>query len=231
MRRDGGGRRRREILVGLGSGLVAGLAGCGGDGGDPTPTPGSGDGGNGGTGGTPTPTPEPATPTDASTPTPEPPTETGRPTATPVPVEQETLEPAIADRVNEVRKANGSGFVGWDADLHEIAREHCWDMIQNEYVAHEDPNGRDWADRYTGADYSCTLEAAGTNRKGGECIARVTYGDPPPVRDIAVEVVSRLREDTAGGGLLADQWTVQGIGVAIDPTVSNTDIYVTQNFC
>lgn len=232
MTRDGGGRRRREILAGLGSALGVGLAGCGGDGGNTTPTPGSGSGGSGGNGdsggsggGTPTPTqPEP---------TPDPTTaqETAAPTATPVPIEQETLEPAIADRVNEVRKANGVGFLDWDSDLHEIARDYCWEMIQNEFFGHTNPNGKNLTDRYQAAGYQCAVQGGGSNRGGGECIARVSYDEPPTVAEIAVDVVSRLRQDTQAGGMLADYWNVHGIGAVVDPTASNTRIYVVQYFC
>ncbi|MEF8757929.1 MAG: CAP domain-containing protein [Halobacteriales archaeon] len=231
MTRDGGGRRRREILAGLGSGLVVGLAGCGGDGGNGTPTRGSGaggsgDGGSGGSGGG-TPAPTEAEPT-------EPPTtaqETAAPTATPIPIEQTTLEPAIADRVNEVRKANGVGFLDWDADLHAIARDYCWEMIQNEFFGHTNPNGKDLNDRYQAADYQCAVQGGGGNRGGGECLARVSYDDPPSVQEIAVDVVSRLREDTQAGGMLASYWRVQGIGVVIDPRAANTRVYVVQYFC
>jgi uncharacterized protein YkwD len=235
---DGGGRRRREILAGLGSGLVVGLAGCGGDGGDATPTPGPGSGGNGGGGSTATSDGGSggsgggtATPTETE-PTAQPTTarQTAEPTATPIPIEDTTLEPAIADRVNEVRKANGVGFLDWEPELHEIAREYCWEMIQNEFFGHTNPNGKDQSDRYAAADYQCSVQGGGAI-DGGECIARVSYDDPPSVPEIAVDVVSRLRADTQAGGMLADYWRVHGVGVADDPTAANTRLYVVQYFC
>ncbi len=231
MTRAGGGRRRREVLAGLGSGFVVGLAGCGGDGGNATPTSGAGSSGNGsggdsgGSGGA------TAAPTEAE-PTPQPTAaeETADPTATPIPIEQETLEPAVADRVNEVRKANGVGFLDWDGELHGIARDYCWEMIKNEFFGHTNPNGKDQSDRYQAADYQCTVQGGGAI-DGGECIARVSYDDPPSVTEIAVDVVSRLREDTQAGGMLAEYWQAQGIGVVIDPTASNTRLYVVQYLC
>jgi hypothetical protein len=103
-------------------------------------------------------------------------------------------------------------------------------MIQKEYFGHTNPNGKDLSDRYQAADYQCAVEGGGAI-DGGECLARVSYDDPPSVPEIAVDVVSRLRADTQAGGMLASYWQTQGIGVVVDPTASNTRLYVVQYLC
>lgn len=103
-------------------------------------------------------------------------------------------------------------------------------MIQNEFFGHTNPNGKNQSDRYQAADYQCAVQGGGAI-DGGECLARVSYDDPPAVPKIAVDVVNELRKDTQAGGMLARYWQAQGIGVVVDPTASNTRIYAVQYFC
>ena len=216
---------RRQLLAAVGTGLASGIAGCGGDGqGNGTPAP-NGDGnadggsnGNGQDGGTPTAT-EPGTSTPEKT------------TVPPESIDRPALELAIGERVNELRQANGVGFIDWDDELRQIARDHSTAMIQQDFFGHVNPMGNNWSDRYQDADYRCAVRTNGGIRNGGECIARVSYEELPSKERIAVEVVDILRADTEGGAMLASYWNVHGIGIAWQTAGSETRIYVTQNFC
>lgn len=214
---------RRRILVAVGTGVVSGLAGCG-------------DGGTGS--GTPTPNDDVDDAFDENTDAPNgsddgtpPDGGTDDPLVSDGPIDRLALEQAIATQVNELRKANGVGLIDWDDELHEIARDHSAHMIQNEYFGHVGPMGNDWGDRYQAANYRCAVQSNGGIRDGGECIARVSYEEPPSRERIARDVTQQLREDTQGGAMLATYWNVHGIGVALDPQAAGTRIYVTQNFC
>jgi uncharacterized protein YkwD len=217
---------RRRVLAGLGAGAAAGLAGCANAGTDADETPGGGSGASGGNGGSSGGGNETAT------------TEPGNATATPEsttvarePIERAALERDIADRANEIRKANGDGLLDWDEELRAIARDHSQEMIEQNYFGHQDPMSRDWLDRYEAAGYRCVVRTGSGTRAGGECIARESYAVPPSREEIAVEVVESLRADTSDGALLADFWNVHGVGVSVDNTGEETAIYVTQNFC
>lgn len=221
---------RRRVLAGLGAGVTMGLAGCGNTASDGDRTPGGGSGGSGGDGnssgggsggGNETATTEPGNTTATTEPT----------TVTPEPIDRAALERAIADRANEIRKANGVGFLDWDDELQAIARGHSQDMIEQQFFDHSDPMSRTYMDRYQSAGYRCVVRTGSGTRAGGECIARAGYEVPPSNEQIAVEVVEDLRADTADGALLADFWNVHGVGLAIDETDAETTIYVTQNFC
>ena len=217
---------RRQLLAAVGAGLASGLAGCG-DGGQSNGTPapdggGNADGGSNGdgqNGGTPTAT-DPGTDTPAETATPAQET-----------IDRPALEMAIGQRVNELRQANGVGFIDWDDELRQIARDHSTAMLQQDYFGHVSPMGNDWGDRYEDANYRCAVRTHGGIRDGGECIARVSYEGLPTQERIAVEVVDMLRTDTEGGAMLANYWNVHGIGIAWQSAGTETTIYVTENFC
>jgi uncharacterized protein YkwD len=214
---------RRQLLVAVGTGVASGLAGCG-------------DGGT--NSGTPTPNDEVDDAFDENTDAPNSSdggTPTGGGTDEPVvdegPIDRLALEKEIAAQANELRKANGVGLIDWDQQLHEIARDYSAFMIENEYFDHVGPMGNDWGDRYQAANYRCAVQANGGIRDGGECIARVSYEEPPGREQIARDVAQQLRDDTQGGAMLANYWNVHGVGIALDPQAADTRIFVTQNFC
>lgn len=222
-RASGEAPTRRALLGSLGAGLAAGLAGCGGDGDDGTPQgtdvdEAFDDGDDGGT--------DNATGngTDATA------TEDGG--FSERPIDRAALEREIGAEANRLRTANGAGLVDWDEALREIARDHSEDMIRKEYFDHVDPMGRDIGDRYQAAGYDCVVQIPGGYSEGGETIARVTYEEPPGREQIARDVAEQWRtRDDARSTLLARHWDVHGVGVALDPAVEDTVIYVTQNFC
>lgn len=214
---------RRQLLLAVGTGVVSGLAGCG-DGGTSAETP------------TPNDDVDDAfddnteTPDDSTGGTPSD-TTTDEPVVEDGPIDRLALEREIAARANELRKANGVGLIDWDEELQKIARDHSAHMIENEYFGHVDPMSNDWGDRYQAAGYRCAVQSNGGIRDGGECIARVSYEDPPSREQIARDVAEQLREDTQGGAMLATYWNVHGVGIALDPQAADTRIFVTQNFC
>lgn len=220
----------RRRLLALAAGASVTLAGCGNDDNQEAPSNDDGSDGNSngqdGDGET-----ENATATETATA--QDATETDTPQTTQAPnVTITDAEEAIHERVNDVRKANGSGFLDWEPELQGIARDHSEDMIARDYFDHVDPNGNTWDDRYRAADYRCAVQASGAVLDGGENIARIAYDEAPDPDTIANDVVSSWSNDSSTrSDLLATYWNVEGIGVAVLNHADGVTVYATQNFC
>ncbi len=137
-----------------------------------------------------------------------------------------TVEREIHEAVNEHRRANGLDALAFDDELAAVARAHSRDMIDRDFVGHEDPDGDGPAERV-----GDLCEAVGEN-------IVVTYWDRRLEDGTRIQTVSALADDVLTSWLgspshranLEDKlYEREGIGVAID--TANHGIYVTQNLC
>lgn len=151
------------------------------------------------------------------------------PTPTPTPVAfpaVASVEREIHETVNEHRQTNGLDTLAFDGELAAVARTHSRDMVERDFVGHEDPDGHGPADRV--GDH---CEAVGEN-------IVVTYWDRPLEDGTRIRMVSALADDVLTSWLgspshranIEDEtYEREGIGVAID--TASHGIYVTQNLC
>lgn len=147
--------------------------------------------------------------------------------------DRQRAEDLIHQRVNEVRDRS----LTFDADLAEIARYHSQQMIAEDFIAHETPDGETPEDRYELFDYECRVPAGdGSYYTSGENIAQnwfdrevEGYGFVGSEAALADAIVDQwLTSDEHRETMLASHWDRQGIGAAIG---QDGKVIVTQNFC
>jgi len=143
---------------------------------------------------------------------------------------------AAHDRVNDLRTSEGLPQLAFDTELYDIARDYAARMATEDFYAHEDPQGRDFADRYQAAGYQCS--AGGYT--GAENIAQTHWEESVATDDGGSEYLSTPADvgvSTAEGwwaspghreNILIEAWD----GHAIAFAKSDADvIYAVQNFC
>lgn len=243
-------RRCLRALATVGIGAVAGCGGGSGNTGNPsTPTVAS--------------TPEMATPTETQTATPSPsptasptPTEKQTPMSTPgatetptepgtpapPPLDQARLAQLIHERILDERIAENVGSIAWDEELQRIAEYHSEDMAENEYFAHQSPDGETYEDRYLRFGYNCMIPTVDGSLDGAENIALHWYSENRSFHNgeqvystetgLATAIVDEwMNAETPRQKILTSQWENEGIGVATRMTANGLKVYITQNFC
>lgn len=141
----------------------------------------------------------------------------------------------IHQEINERRSQYGVSPINRDTRLDDIAAYHSEDMVENNYFAHESPNGESMSDRYSRFGYNC-------DRGGGENIAQ-TYWKTQVETDrgtvyydsnheLAIGIVNQWMNSSAHReNILRGIWRYEGIGISVDRVGEEVTVYVTQNFC
>lgn len=152
------------------------------------------------------------------------------------------LEQRIHALINQERKRAGLRPLAWDPALQRIARKHSQNMARARFFSHDDPQGRDFSDRYRHAGYRCAIPLGHrTIGLGGENIAqnnlyrgyvrsrgKTTYQWNTEAQ-IAAAVVSQWMESAGHRrNILTSSFRREGVGVAID---KGGKVFITQNFC
>jgi len=138
-------------------------------------------------------------------------------------------ERLVHEAINDERAAEGLDGLEADDELQRVAREHSADMVAQEYVGHDSPDGVTPADR---------LDDAGCSA-GGENVAQSWIGHPVDVdgeRFVATdeaELADHLVErwmDSPGHreNVLRESFAESGVGVVI---TDDNRVYATQKFC
>jgi uncharacterized protein YkwD len=143
--------------------------------------------------------------------------------------DERQVERLIHEEINEERAANGVDSLETDSDLRRVARGHSVDMIEQNYVGHESPDGVTPADR---------LESAGCSA-GGENVAQSWIDEPVNVEgqtivvDDEAELADHLVERWMASpghreNVLRESFSESGVGVMI---TDDNRVYATQKFC
>jgi uncharacterized protein YkwD len=110
-------------------------------------------------------------------------------------------EVSLFDMINGSRAAAGMPILSWDPATARVARAHCIDMRDRQFVGHTNPEGEHLSDR---------LDRAGIERQAqGECI----------VQDISVDAAHQalMSEPLVDGNhhfiIVWPHFTHMGIGV------------------
>lgn len=149
-------------------------------------------------------------------------------------VDRAELERLVHQAVNEQREAHGLNELAFDDGLREVARYHSRDMAEEDYFAHNAPDGETLGDRYERFGYECRVPMGdGRYATGGENIFMTAYSGYTYTE---AEIANRTVEgwmDSPGHreNLLRDYWRSEGIGVYVTERDGRTVVYVTQNFC
>ncbi len=137
--------------------------------------------------------------------------------------------------INAERKKQGLPGLLWDEDLHSIARKHSQDMERRNFFSHDDPEGRNFSDRYKDALFECRIRTGEAICRGGENISMMYLEDGKTFLDgdtedrIAESVVKRwIASKNHRANILTPYFKRQGIGVAIS---RDGKVYVTEDFC
>jgi uncharacterized protein YkwD len=151
------------------------------------------------------------------------------------------LEKKIHNMINAERKKQGLPALLWDEDLHSIARKHSQDMERRNFFSHDDPEGRNFSDRYKDALFECRIRTGEAICRGGENISMMyldnpsfvgygkTFLDSDTEDRIAESVVKRwIASKNHRANILTPYFRRQGIGVAIS---GEGKVYVTEDFC
>ena len=144
-------------------------------------------------------------------------------------VDEAETERLIHEAINDERTAEGREPLERDDDLRAVARGHSADMIDQEYVGHESPDGVTPGDR---------LDSAGCSA-GGENVAQSWVGQPVDVdgetivADDEAELAEHLVErwmDSPGHreNVLRESFAQSGVGVVV---TEDNRVYATQKFC
>ncbi len=151
------------------------------------------------------------------------------------------LEKKIHTLINKEREKMGLPVLSWDETLHSVARRHSEDMERRSYFSHDDPEGRNFCDRYKAARFACRIRVGNTTCLGAENILQdnlsipssynggKTFIDGNAEDKIAKSVVKRWMDSrNHRNNILTPYFKRQGIGIALS---EDGKVYITENFC
>jgi len=145
---------------------------------------------------------------------------------------EELAEMEVHRLINLEREKYGLKILEYDEELASVAKSHSIDMVNDEYFAHETPEGLDPTDRANKADYVCRYQIGNLIYSGiGENIHMVKgssvsfMSTPESIAELAVS--GWMDSPGHKKNILTSNFTKEGIGVSI----STFTIHVTQNFC
>jgi uncharacterized protein YkwD len=154
------------------------------------------------------------------------------------------IEYLVHEEISDRRRAHDLRPIQFDDELREIARYHSKDMAENQYFAHESPDGETMADRYDKFGYDCRVSVNGTHSMTGAENIAYTYAFTDVTgpngetlhhdneSDIAEGLVNQWMNSTGHReNILKPYWENEGIGVYIIEIDGETRVYATQNFC
>ena len=144
-------------------------------------------------------------------------------------VDEAETEQLVHEAINDERTAEGLDPLEHDDDLQAVARGHSADMIDQEYVGHESPDGVTPADR---------LDDAGCPA-GGENVAQSWVGEPVDVdgeqfvanneAELADHLVERWMDSPGHReNVLRESFAESGVGIVV---TDDNRVYATQKFC
>jgi len=157
-----------------------------------------------------------------------------------------TLSPAdlgqqIHSLINRERRKHNLKVLAWDERLVVVALTHSRDMLERNYLSHNDLEGRDFVSRYRRHKYDCRVTIGHVIYTGAENIAfqrrysSVVFRNGVPryrwnsTEDVARTTVEGWMESPGHRkNILTPHWRREGIGVAIS---GDNRILITQNFC
>lgn len=159
-------------------------------------------------------------------------------------IDEQEIEMAVHQTVNEIRESEGLPQLRYDDRLHRIADGHSEDMAERGYFSHESPNGSSFEDRYLEQGYNCEVAISSTEyATGAENIAYTyAYSDINQGNEIVnyngnetrigIGLVSQWMDSPGHReNILKEYWRSEGIGISVDEEDGQTKIYATQNFC
>ncbi len=145
---------------------------------------------------------------------------------------EELAEMEVHRLINLEREKYGLKTLEYDKELASVAKLHSIDMANDEYFAHETPDGLDPTDRANEADYTCQYQIGNLIYSGiGENIHMVRgssvsiMSTPESIAELAVS--GWMDSPGHKKNILTSNFSKEGIGVSIDTFT----IHVTQNFC
>lgn len=149
------------------------------------------------------------------------------------------IEKQIHDLVNAERTKHGLSPLKFNLKLVEIARGYSQQMAEENFYAHDDPQGRDFVDRYEAAGFTCGIKHDNYIYDGGENLYLMHVGkwlsplgsvlEYYTQEEMAHEVVEGwMNSPGHKHNILTEFWQSEGIGVAV---AKDGKIYVTENFC
>ncbi len=143
--------------------------------------------------------------------------------------------------INQKRKKYGLPALAWNEPLSRIAARHSRDMASRNYLDHDTPEGRTFADRYRQGGYACEIRIGNQVHAGAENIALsrlynsvttesgIDYYSWNSAQEIALKTADGwMNSPGHRKNILTPYWRQAGIGVEIGP---GNKIYITQNFC
>ena len=144
-------------------------------------------------------------------------------------VDEAHTERLVHEAINDERTAEELDPLERDDELRAVAREHSADMIEQEYVGHESPDGVTPGDRL--AEAGCSA--------GGENVAQSWFGEPVDVdgerfvaddeRELADHLVERWMDSPGHReNILRESFAEGGVGVVV---TEDNRVYATQKFC
>jgi len=149
------------------------------------------------------------------------------------------LEMLVHDRVNIERGKQDLAPLRVNSKLVAIARAYSQEMAKNNLLSHQDPQGKDYSDRYSDTGFTCRIIDGRYIYNGGENLYLIHLGKTLSPFGSVVEYYSQdeLARQVVDGWMnssghretiLRDLWQSEGVGVSI---TNDGKIYVTQNFC
>jgi len=134
--------------------------------------------------------------------------------------------------INLEREKYGLQTLEYDEKLASVAKLHSIDMADDEYFAHETPEGLTPTDRASKSDYTCQYQIGNLIYSGiGENLYMVqgpTVSITYTPQSIAESAVSGWMDSPGHKkNILTSNFSKEGIGVSI----SEFAIHVTENFC
>ena len=133
--------------------------------------------------------------------------------------------------INLEREKYGLNILEYDENLSLVAKLHSIDMADDEYFAHETPEGLSPTDRASRSDYVCEYRIGNLIYSGiGENIhmvkgSSVSFMSPESIAELAVS--GWMDSPGHKENILTSNFSKEGIGVSI----SAFTIHVTQDFC
>ncbi len=147
-------------------------------------------------------------------------------------VKEELAEMEVHRLINLEREKYGLKTLEYDKELASVAKLHSIDMANDEYFAHETPEGLSPTDRASEADYVCRYQIGNIIYSGiGENLHMVKgssvsfMSTPESIAELAVS--GWMDSPGHKKNILTSNFSKEGIGVSI----STFTIHVTQDFC
>lgn len=152
-------------------------------------------------------------------------------------IDTETVEDFVHAEVNDRRDDHDVDDLEWDGTVASVARAHSYDMADQEYFDHTNPDGQEPMDRFTDVDEYC--------QGYGENIA-LTYIDRPventdtgetsehqTAEQLATGLVDQWMNSTSHREAILEEdgvpeWDRGGVGIYV---TDDGEVYASHNFC